>query len=819
MQYPLLKKRLSFFTLTMFLSLFLTNAIARDDDNNEKGKGHIKGKVTTSDGKIASMVSVQLKGTRNATMTNDDGIFVLRNITPGNYQLQISLVGYQPVSKEANVEADKTTNLNIQLDITDLQLQEVMVKSRANLYKASKLSPTLRLNEPLIEAPQNIQVVSGKILSDQLVTAMGEGLIRNVSGATKIEHWGDLYARVNARGSRLAAFRNGMNITSNWGPLTEDMSFVERTEFVKGPAGFMMSNGEPSGLYNVVTKRPTGRNAGEINLLFGSYDFYRAAADWDSKLDKEGKLLYRINLMGQTKNSFRSYEYNNRYSVAPVISYKIDDNTLFTTEYIYQHAKVSNVGAFYIFSPKGYGTYSRNLTFGDPRLDPTIINDHNITLNLQHKFNDQWKLTAQAAYFNSKQIGSSLWTAADSINDKKIVVVPAVANDGKVVRNVSVWDAINEMKFGQVYLNGNVHTGIVAHRIIAGLDLGNKEYYADFAQSRKLDTYTSPFDPNNPSYGNASNGYPTFNRTKSIRERAGLGGSITQSYTGVYAQDELGFFSNTLRLTLAGRYTYVTQSDYGTMKTAKKFTPRFGLSYSIDNNTSVYALFDQSFVPQAGLRRDSQSVKPLTGNNMEIGIKRDWFGGRWNTTLSLYRILKNNQTASDPANTASEQFVVQFGQTTTKGIEFDTKGEIVRGLTMTANYAYTDSKITKADSSATAQRRIGNVVPGYAKHNANAWLNYQFCKGALKGFGISGGFSFQGSRTTWAWAGAKGQLALPDYFKLDGGLFWEKDKMRITCNVLNIADKYLYSGSPYANYYYYQAEPGRNWRLGIGYRF
>ena len=42
------------------------------------------------------------------------------------------------------------------------------------------------------------------------------------------------------------------------GPLTEDMSMVERIEFVKGPAGFMLANGDPSGFYNVVTKKPSG---------------------------------------------------------------------------------------------------------------------------------------------------------------------------------------------------------------------------------------------------------------------------------------------------------------------------------------------------------------------------------------------------------------------------------------------------------------------------------------------------------------------------------------------------------------------------------
>src|SRR3546814_11159908 len=113
---------------------------------------------------------------------------------------------------------------------------------------------------------------------------MSDQLIRNVSGATRLEHWGDLYTNITMRGSQIQAFRNGFNVVNSyWGPLTEDMSFVDHIEFVKGPAGFMLSNGDPSGLYNVVTKKPTGRQQGEVSFTMGSYELYRATVDMDGK--------------------------------------------------------------------------------------------------------------------------------------------------------------------------------------------------------------------------------------------------------------------------------------------------------------------------------------------------------------------------------------------------------------------------------------------------------------------------------------------------------------------------------------------------------
>ncbi|MDJ1499951.1 TonB-dependent receptor [Xanthocytophaga agilis] len=788
---------------TQLLFLFLISTLTAIAQT-----GNIKGKVQTSDGQAAPFVTVNLKGLTKGATTDLSGNYELKKVAPGDYTLIVSFVGLESKEVSVSVQANETTNLPaIVLKEDSRQLDEVVVIGSKQTYKVDQPSQSLRLQTPLIETPQNIQVITEKVLADQQVISMSDGVIRNVSGATRLEHWGDMYTRINVRGGRASAFRNGMNINSNWGPLTEDMSFVDHVEFVKGPAGFMMSNGDPSGIYNVVTKKPTGRNFnGAASFTLGSFDLYRGTLDLDSKLDKEGKVLFRLNLMGQTRNSFRLYDFNNRYSLAPVISYKIDENTTLTAEYILQHVSMSNIGSPYIFAKNGYGGTPIELTLNDPGIDPTKINDHNLTLNLQHKIDDNWKLTAQAAYFNYQQVGSSLW--AD-----------AATEDGGVIRRVTIADASNIGKFGQVFINGDVTTGFIRHRVLGGLDLGTKAYLGDWYQSHALDTVGAYFNIHKPSYGSPVNGYPTFDRSKGIAERAGLGASISQRYTGLYLQDELGFLDNKIRLTLAGRYTYVKEVSYGTPTQDEKFTPRIGLSGSINSETSVYALYDQAFVPQSGSIRGGKQPKPIAGNNIEFGVKRDWLNGKWNTTLALYNIIKNNELTPDPTNTGSEQFSVQLGQTQSKGIEFDVRGELLPGLNLTANYAYTDSKITRSNSTTNGARE-GDVVPGYAKHNANAWLGYKLQNGALKGLGLSAGFSYQVDRTTWSW-GSPGEKSLPDYFRLDGGIFWEKDKIRITANAFNILNTYLYSGSYYAyyDYYYWQTEAPRNLRLSLNYTF
>lgn len=711
-------------------------------------------------------------------------------------------------------------------------IEEVVVKGKYyNKYVEKEGSSSMRLDEALIKIPQNISIITGRALEDQQVTTLSDGVLRNVAGAQRLEHWGDMYTRVNMRGSRAAAFMNGVNVTSNWGPLSEDMSFVDHIEFIKGPSGFLMSNGEPSGIYNIVTKKPTGQALnGTARVTLGSFNMYRGEADIDTKITD--KVAFRLNLMAQNKNSFRDYEFNDRYIINPSLKVKLSDKTTLTAEYIYQKAKMSEVGSAYVFSFDGYATKPVGYTTTDPGIDPTKVDNNTVNINLQHKFNENWKLTSQLTYVNEYTMGSDLW--------------PSKFEGNYMIRRLNYWEADNTMKFGQVFLNGFAKTGSVSHKILAGLDLGSKKYMADWSQGYNLDKYnanddytkaadhnywyninTNSYDSNGPTgayYGpNNTDAYKPFDKTKPLSVRAGAGSTIEQNYTGLYLQDELGFFNDALRLTLAARYTNVKENSYGTKTEANKITPRVGLSYSIDESMSAYALYDQAFSPQSGLFRDGTTAKPITGNNMEVGVKKDWFAGKWNTTLSLYNINKNNAIGTDPTDPTG-MFSIFLGKTRVQGVEFDLKGEITKGFNAIFNYAFTENKFTET----TPLANKGDKVPGYAKHTANAWLNYTFTQGDLEGFGLSFGGTFLGGRSSWNWGSTNAPLEMNDYLKFDAGASWENSKFRIGLNVFNLFNRYLYSGSS-INFtmsdntqrggYYYQAEAPRNFRVSIGYKF
>lgn len=772
--------------------------------------GGVSGIITTSDGAPAEFVNVGIKGTTKGTTANNKGYYSISNLDTGTVVVVASFIGLESREMEVKIEESKTTVVDFVLKENAHQLHEVVISAGVNPYNNSSVSNSLRLQSSVLETPQNIQVVTGTALRDQQVISMSDGVTRNVSGTIRNEHWGDLYTNITSRGAQVQAFRNGFNVVNSfWGPLTEDMSYVERIEFVKGPAGFMLSHGDPAGLYNVVTKKPTGFNRGEVSMTYGSYNLLRTSVDLDGRISKDGRWLYRMNVAAQNKNSHRANEFNDRYTFSPVLAYQINDRTRLTFEYNYQNARMSDVGSFYVFSANGFATLPVGFTALPAGMPPTIIHDHSAYVNFTHEINDQWSLTAQVGRFIFNQQGSSMWPSS-------------VDSNGTMIRAVSSWQALSRMSMGQLFVNGNFTTGAISHRVLVGLDMANKEYYADWGQYHVLDSAGAPFNSLDPYYGVPVNGYPQFDFTSPLEQRAqAIGGMLMQNYTAGYVQDELSVMDNRLRLTIAGRYTYVNISEWGgENKDDLYFTPRAALSVSIDKNTTGYVLYDQAFVPQNGVLVSGESAQPITGTNIEGGIKREWFNGSWFTSLAVYHIVKQHELTADPNSPPTSGLSIELGEKTAKGIEFDLRGTILPGLNLIANYAYTDSRVTKVAEGVTFIE-VGEAVPGFATHTANAWLSYSVQTGKLKGTGISLGTTFLGDRNTFWDASPNPDQVLPNYFKMDAGIFWERGPVRVTANAFNVLNEYLYSGSYYSwlNAYYWQTEAPRNFRLGVNYKF
>lgn len=773
--------------LPLLMGLFLTGAPVLAQS--------LEGVVRDENGDPLLRAQVHVESLSVSTLTDANGHYEITDLPQETIQVEVKMLGYATQVTEVTIRKG-STRLNFALNRSVEQLTEVSVNAARARYMTTEPSLSLRVKTPLIAQPQNIQVVQKQTLWDQGSVDMLEAVTRNVSGAQMVEHWGN-FARINMRGFKIPAFRNGMNVDMPWGPLTEDMAIVDRIEFVKGPAGFMLTAGEPGGFYNVVTKKPTDNPTNSVDFMFGSFNQLRTAVDVGGDFQNDGNLQYRLNVMASSRGTHRDFEFNDRLTIAPSLRYKISDKTELNAEYIYQHSTLSVIGAAYVFSTRGYGSLPRDYTLGEPNIDPTNIDEHNAFISLKHELNDRWDFNAQLGYVNYTQIGSSLWAASVS--------------DAGVQRTLSVWDALNTAYLGQAYLRGEERTGSVVHRITTGIDFSRKEYFADWFQSGALgDT----LDYDNPVHSVPTSEIPVFDRSRSIRQRAygSYFAGVSIASTALYFQDEMGFWEDRIRFTLGGRLTSFDEARYGATVNNLAFTPRIGLNAEITKNIHAFGLFDESFAPQSGADSDGNGFDPVRARDLEGGLKTRWMDGKWTASAGYFHITKRNVLTADPDN---PMFSIQLGEVVSRGFEVDIQGEILPGLHAVLNYANTNVTITED----TDESMIGARVAGHAEHSTNGWLTYRFNQqSTLNGFYLSSGYQYQVNRSSWSWD-TDNEFALPNYFRWDAALGWSNEKFTVHLLVNNLLNDYLYSGSGYATYVYWQSEPGTNFRLNFQYRF
>lgn len=131
--------------------------------HGEDPKGKIFGKVSEMLSKEAiSGVYVQILNAEYATVTDDDGSFKLEKIPIGNYSLQFSVEGFNPVIRtDIIVRSKRITSLEIPFDLTPVAKNEVNVS--AGYFHQPKEQPASSINftrEEIRRAPGSAGDVS-----------------------------------------------------------------------------------------------------------------------------------------------------------------------------------------------------------------------------------------------------------------------------------------------------------------------------------------------------------------------------------------------------------------------------------------------------------------------------------------------------------------------------------------------------------------------------------------------------------------------------------------------------------------------------------
>ena len=116
--------------------------------------------------------------------------------------------------------------------------------------------------------------------------------------------------------------------------------------------------------------------------------------------------------------------------------------------------------------------------------------------------------------------------------------------------------------------------------------------------------------------------------------------------------DELSMFNEKLKVNVGVRYSFAKShfNQYGDKSKSKDniVTPRVGINYMILPSFYVYGLYDNTFIPIAGVNSDGGGLKHLKGTSYEAGIKKEWFNKALTTYASYYHIRRKNNVITDP---------------------------------------------------------------------------------------------------------------------------------------------------------------------------
>jgi iron complex outermembrane recepter protein len=776
--------------LLLFLPLLLS--ISSSAQKNEYGS--IKGIVTTSDGKPAASVAILIKNTTKGALTTEDGNFEFKKIKTGNYTLVFSLVGFENKEIPAEVKGTKEVFLNVQLEHTFAELQQVIVESKNSKYVESNPSSSLRLNMSLNEIPQNIAVTKRELLTDQGLVTLSEA-IRTVSGIQR--NSGDLNdLTLNIRGveSLFNIYRNGIG-QYVWNQ-QDDIAMIEKIEFIKGPAGFIVSNFPPGGLVNIITKQPQRDPVASANIEYGSFNLFRLTTDWGGAFSKKSKFTYRFNAgLHQQRRAFQ-FSHAQRYFICGALKYEPDKKNTITAEYNYVWGKTSGNN---INTPSLNGkmfSLPRNFAIADSKTDNLIADDNYFRLLATHQFNNNWDINLLLGNIHGKW-GEGYQLLADGDTP--------VTND-TLYRYAARDDWHSSYRMAQVYLNGTFHTGeTVEHKLFFAFD------YCSTGGTDPFGTTDSKFGLYIPH----PNYYVNPDSLKSLTQ---VDTNIFRAKNpSLYLEDHIKI-KEKLIITMAGRFTHLDDTHitgntphYQQHAHYDRFTPRVGFSWLFSDAFSVYTIYDQCFIPQYQKNIQQIPFKPLTGYNLEAGIKHFFFNKKLNAGLSVYKILSNNALTPDPLHPNN---YIQTAQYIHKGVEMDVVGNITPAFVINANYAYTDARVSKGDSNQVGKKKLGTP-----DNSANLWFKYTLLNGKLKGFSFALGYQYMGRRCALFINDPPGNIYLPVYNLFDAAISYHNDKFNIGLNVYNITN-INYASNGYFNTYnsewrYTPGEPA-NFRLSVG---
>lgn len=676
-------------------------------------------------------------------------------------------------------------------------LDSVVVKGRVErLYRIEDTTTGTRTDTPTKDVPQAIQVIPQQLIDDQAAMEITD-LYRNLSGVSFFS-----YSGVTMRGFRQDnVLFDGLRGDPYAGFSVPRLFSVNEVQVLKGSTGAMYGDGDPGGIINYTSKKPTATQQNVAKLRVGNSDFFSASLESSGPIGHAGRLRYRVGGHVDGEHGFRwNTERDTRVGEAALqmdvgetgtwlvqftdIDQKLPGNRL-------RGVPVDDAGNFLtdigwnVNEPTDYLKHHAQAVFSRFSVEPA----------------DFVKFSAAARWFRNteeQQYHESRGLRADGRSMNREFRDQQRWNRGLSTDANAIW---------------RFNTGVVSHKLLTGA-----EYYW---QVSELDSRTAVGTERRGPVPAIDLFDPVYGLTSAADYGLAL---LPMSHSSTYARNTGIYLQDQMQLderwgVLAGlRWERFDRDNRvnGTGIDADDITWRTGVHYAVREDTNLYASMATGFRPQS-----IGSYSPLRGGpfapqrsrSWELGTKSRFRDGAINLDTAVYRIERSNllqDTGLDPGNDGEDDLAA-LGLVRSQGFEVDFVADLTRNWVVQLSYSYNDTEVlsglwsTAGNTAGANSRRFANAP----RHKAGAWTRYQFP--SIKS-AIGLGADYMGERIS-----LDGQIVQP-YTVFD--LSWQSQlgPVQLQANVKNLFDKEYAASGFVARNGHFPGEPRRVF-LEMRYRF
>lgn len=608
-------------------------------------------------------------------------------------------------------------------------------------YTVASTQTATKLNLSLRETPQTVSVITRQRIDDQNLRSIGQVLEQ--TPGINVQSPGSDRLYVFSRGLAIDNYQyDGMPTTSfafsqALPQALSDMAIYDRIEVLRGASGLMSGAGDPSGTVNLIRKKPTDTFKGYVSAGLGSWDLYRSEVDVSGPLTETGNLRGRAVAAYQQGNSFTDHLQQEKTIVYGVVEADLSETTLLTAgvEYLDNDPKGFSTTGLPLLDSNGKRLHTSRSDNPASRDSSNRQESVNTFASIEQKLAYDWtlKVSANAMYgtrdydsiivgtttgFVNAQTGNGLSytaTKGDNTQEQKGLDImfsgpfQLMGREHELVFGFNFQDYENRRNgFGNLLADGTSNNGVSGKPV----NISSWNNYAPHASYN--------FNREDDNIDQWQNGVYLATRLKPSDELSVILGARVSNYR----------YDASLHYNVANMVRFNTDDS---VRVNGEVTPYAGVVYDLTPNHSLYASYTSIFKPQPYRDRSGRLLDPREGNNYEIGLKSDYYGGRLNTSVALFEVDLENDAVADGMVAGSDTLTAYAAKKTkTRGVDMEVSGELLPDWNLAASYSHSVVKDEQHE-------RVKSSIPADL---VKVWTTYRL-PGELERLTLGGGVNWQ----------------------------------------------------------------------------